>query len=194
MLLDSGANGAVDLNRLTRRCFLDDTATPEMYRECFYEDYRDKDLLNSMSVFPADRPPLAEDIVLSPDVVPASFPFPVLDSVPMDSADLLSASSPRWITRVPDLCSLFLSDHPHSSDTHISSEDYTSGSAYVTFDFGLLTFRVIKDKRFFDEHRLHPYNSRVVDLPTLSPFAVAAVDLPPLLPDVVPANFPVPCS
>ena len=144
-------------------------------------------------MFPADRPPLAEDIVLSPDVVPASFPFPVLDSVPMDSADLLSASSPRWITRVPDLCSL-LSDHPHSSDTHISSEDYTSGSAYVTFDFGLLTFRVIKDNRFFDEHRLHPYNSRVVDLPTLSPFAVAAVDLPSLLPDVVPANFPVPCS
>ena len=45
MLLDSGANGAVDLNRLTHRCFLDDTATPEMYRECFYEDYRDKDLL-----------------------------------------------------------------------------------------------------------------------------------------------------
>ena len=64
----------IDLGRLTRRCVVEDSATPEMYRECFYLDPTIKDVLPVMSVFPLGRDPLPALKFLSPDVSPAKFP------------------------------------------------------------------------------------------------------------------------
>ena len=64
----------IDLGRLTRRCVVEDSATPEMYRECFYLDPAIKDVLPVMSVFPLGRDPLPSLKFLSPDVSPAKFP------------------------------------------------------------------------------------------------------------------------
>ena len=55
---EDGVSCSIDLHRLTRRCVLEDTATPEM------------------SVFPSGRAPLPDDLLLSSDVPPAKFPRP----------------------------------------------------------------------------------------------------------------------
>ena len=74
LLKDVDCYSALDLRSMTRRCIREDTATPEMYRNCYYSDHLGKDVLPSMSVFPAGRPPLHADITLSPKIAPASFP------------------------------------------------------------------------------------------------------------------------
>jgi len=65
-------DGVIDMCRITRRV-LEDSATPEMYRECYYYDSERKSLLPSMTVFPCGRP-LLSTAVLDPKVVPRSFP------------------------------------------------------------------------------------------------------------------------
>ena len=185
---DDDGYSVIDMNYLTRRCVVQDSASPDMYRFCSYNDTPFKDVPPKMSVFPPGRPPLPADILLSPDVVPAAFPVP--PPLPMASDVLVSVSSPRWIARAPDSVRTLLSDRPHSSDTHIGFEDYTSGAVRVAFDFGRLTYRVIKDTRFFEEDRFHAYRTRVVNPPSMSAFAHVAVDLPALPEDVLPACFP----
>ena len=129
--------------------------------------------------------------------VPASVPAPVPPSAPvsvstpMDSCSLVSASSPRWIARVPAHVRDLLSAH-HSSDTHVGLEDYTSGTIRVAFDFGRLTYRIIKESRSLESDRFHAYLTGVVTPPVVSSFAAPATVLPPLPPDAVPASFPAP--
>lgn len=67
---------SIDLHRLTRRCVVEDSATPEMYRDCFYADSAALPFLPVMYVFPPGRvpDPLPDALVLSPDVPPAKFP------------------------------------------------------------------------------------------------------------------------
>jgi len=73
---EDGVSCSIDLHRLTRRCVLEDTATPEMYRECFYADPKTSVYVPVMSVFPSGRAPLPDDLLLSSDVLPAKFPRP----------------------------------------------------------------------------------------------------------------------
>lgn len=71
---EDGVSCSIDLHRLTRRCVLEDTATPEMYRECFYADPKTSVCVPVMSVFPS--PVLLSLMLLSSDVPPAKFPRP----------------------------------------------------------------------------------------------------------------------
>ena len=119
-------------------------------------------------------------------------PAPVSPSTLMDCCPLVSASSPRWIARVSPHVRDLLSCH-HSSDTHVGLEDYTSGTIRVAFDFGRLTYRIIKESRSLESDRFHAYLTGTVTPPDVSPFAAVATVLPRLSPDVVPASFPAPC-
>ena len=76
VFFEDGVSCCIDLHRLTRRCILEDTATPEMYRECFYADPKTSIYMPVMSVFPSGRAPLPDDLFLSSDVLPAKFPRP----------------------------------------------------------------------------------------------------------------------
>ena len=73
MFDDGDCLAIIDMRRLTYRV-LHDTATPEMYRECYYEDVPLSKRVPTPSVFACDRPPPPDDITLDPDVVLASFP------------------------------------------------------------------------------------------------------------------------
>jgi len=116
--------------------------------------------------------------------VPASSPQPV----PMDTGSLHHVTRPLWVKRLPNPDSPFLS--AYSSDAHVSSELYSTGSVDVIFDFGRLTYRVLKETRYPEEDRFYAYLTRSVDIPIASSFATTATNLPPLSSDVAPAVFP----
>jgi len=107
--------------------------------------------------------------------------------VPMDTANLLSADNPRWVKRLPDYqfgCYAHL-----TSDAHVGYEYYSNVSASVVFDFGHLTYRVLKGTRNIKEDRSYAYLTSVVDRPVLSPFVRPAVNLSAPSKDIVPAKF-----
>ena len=110
--------------------------------------------------------------------------------VPMDTSDLVTADRPLWIARVPHVHD-FLPPRPYSKDTHLSFEDYTSGTFRIAFDFGSLTYRVLKETRYFQEDRFFAYLTGVGSRPSASSFGVAAKNLPCPSADVLPASFPV---
>ena len=61
----------------------------------------------------------------------------------------------------------------------------------IVFDFGVNTFKIIKDQRTFEDARFNAYRSAVVSRPRVSAFpAPRAVQLPGLLANVVPLAFP----
>ncbi len=167
----------------------------------------DDEVLQSAPV-PSVRPTRSSNVPASPPVsasppvpppaassapVPASPPVPppVSSPTPMDTSDLVYADRPQWIKRAPEWILERLSKRPHSSDTHISVEEYSSGSVSVAFDFGRLTFRFLKETRFPEEDRFYAYLTGAVSHPSPSAFAAPAKCLPPLSADVVPARFPV---
>ena len=137
-----------------------------------------------VSASPPVPPPAA-----SSGPVPAS--PPVSSPTPMDTSDLVYADRPQWIKRAPEWILERLSKRPHSSDTHISVEEYSSGSVSVAFDFGRLTFRFLKETRFHEEDRFYAILPVLFLILCPSAFAAPAKCLPPLSADVVPARFPV---
>ena len=66
---------AFDFRQMTRR-ICDDTATFELFRECYYLDRAGTKYIPSMSLFPADRGPLPSTLLLDPSVPPSAFPVP----------------------------------------------------------------------------------------------------------------------
>ena len=108
----------------------------------------------------------------------------------MDTCEPYNIGSPRWIARAPPEITALLTDRPHSKDTHLGFEDYPEKTVRVAFDFGRLTYRIIKEIRFLEEDRHFAYLSAAVAHPSASPFAVATTSMPPLSDDVVPAKFP----
>ena len=74
----------LNFSYLTRR-IIDDTATFEMYRECFYVDCPSR--VTKMSLFPPGRDPLPSDLLLDPGVPPSTFPGSVSASVPAEKSD-----------------------------------------------------------------------------------------------------------
>ena len=111
VLRDGDFLNVIHLGRLTRRCVVEDSATPEMYRECFYLDPAVKDVRPGMSVFPPGRDPLPALKFLSPDVSPAKFPakspvaedsvsvapspaVPIVAAGPVSSDPVISAAEP----------------------------------------------------------------------------------------------------
>lgn len=150
---------SIDLHCLTRRCVIDDTATPEMYRECFYDDYALHGRLPVMSVFPPGRDPLPDDQHLCPYVLPATFPSPVPVSS-MDDCSVVQHAPPLSITRVSEEIRSMLSESGHSSNTHVAREIFGAPSGpdssveICVFDFGYDTFIVLcKISRTFEEAR-----------------------------------------
>ena len=71
LVMDFNDFCAIDISYLTRRCIKQDSATPDMYRECFYKDNRASGILPSVTSFGVPAVDLPH---LSDDVVPASFP------------------------------------------------------------------------------------------------------------------------
>ena len=125
----------------------------------------------------------------APAPVPAS--PPVTHPSPMDCSIESFSDDPRWIARAPYSIRALLSDGPHSSDTHIGHEHYPSGIVLIAFDFGKLTFRIIKESRNLDEDRFFAYLTGAVSRPAKSSFVNAATNMPRLPADVVLASFPV---
>ena len=147
-------------------------------------DSGDEEVLSSVPVPSASLPC---DDAPAPSTVSSSVPCPT----PMDTSFPYYCDSPRWIKRAPGWLLNWLHDRPHTSDTHTSIEEYESGSFRVAFDFGRLTYKVLKDDRFFEEDRYFAYLTGAVAHPVVSSFAAAATDLPRLSADVAPAPFPV---
>ena len=73
MFDDGDCLAIFDMRRLTYRV-LHDTATFEMYRECYYDEVPLSKRILAPSVFPCERSAPPDVIVLDPDAVPASFP------------------------------------------------------------------------------------------------------------------------
>ena len=144
--------------------------------------------LRSSTAAPAT--PAAPAPAPAPALAPASVPAPAPAPVPMDTSDFVTADRPLWIARIPNVYD-FLPPRPYSKDTHLCVENYTSGTFRVAFDFGKLTYRVLKETRYFEEDRFFAYLTGVVSRPSASSFGVAAKYLPCLSADVLPASFPV---
>lgn len=141
-------------------------------------------------------PPVPASSVPTPTLGPSSRPtrstsVPVSRPVPMDTAPVVYSDNPRWITKVPQSVYSALTKRPHTPDTHIGFERYDHGTTDIAFDFGKLTYRILKETRFFDGDRCDAYLTSAVAHPPASSFGVLAKSLPPLPADVRPARFPV---
>ena len=138
-----------------------------------------------------ENPPVPSPSSSTPENPPVPAPSatpPAAPPVPMDTAPLISLFRPMWVKRLPDSVREMMAHL--TSDAHHSVEDYTTGPVSVAFDFGVLTYRVIKETRYFEEDRFFAYLSEVVDRPELTSFVRPAVNLPPLSSDIVPDKFP----
>ena len=99
----------------------------------------------------------------------------------------------RWIERCGTEFRDSVLSSGHTPDSHVIDECYhiSDGSSILVhciFDFGVNTFRVLKDVRTFDDVHLYNY-SDCVPMRTTFP-GIKAVNGPPLAPDIVPLKFP----
>ncbi|KAL9961498.1 hypothetical protein ACROYT_G030450 [Oculina patagonica] len=161
-----GSFSFIDLDRLTRRCVLEDTATPEMYRECFYSD----------PVMNVCRPAMKTTGDES-GVPPASFPVvPAAESSASPAAE--STASPAAEA----------SASPAAESSACPAVDPVPIPAA---DINAPLEKLPKNFEVYEEIREFDYRIRWFDFPCKTPFpGPAASEGPSLSRDVVPQKFP----
>ncbi|KAL9969479.1 hypothetical protein ACROYT_G021699 [Oculina patagonica] len=179
-----GSFSFIDLGRLTRRCVLDDTASPEMYRECFYLDPVMKDCHPAMSEFPPGRDPLPETRLLDPSVPPASFPAVPVESSASPAVE--STASPVAEASASPAAESIASPAPESSAC-LAVDPVPIHAADINAP--LETLKVIFGN--YEVYREQDYRCYVNRPPAGAPFPGPAASVgTPLSPDVVPQKFP----
>ena len=99
----------------------------------------------------------------------------------------------KWIARYPEEFRRSAMESGHTSDSHVIEEyfimsDDTYSQVTCILDFGVNTFRVIKDTRTFEDVHLH-FHSNQIPKRTIFP-GIKAVNGLPLSPDITPLQFP----
>ena len=210
---DGDVTCSIDLHRLARRCVIEDSATPEMYRECFYNDPAMKSCLPVMSVFPDDSGPLPDVQYLSPDVLPAKFPgnkdseTPVLanpattsgssppvpalsPSVPVSRMDVHPVHNhclPKPMTAAPPDYRTHLLNTGHSSHTYLAFEIFDVPSSEPLAELCVFDYGIFTESVVTKNVSIE--RSRLAHSDVPKSVCRIAVDLP-CLPDTAPAQFP----
>ena len=153
----------------------------------------------------------ASAVTLPPEPEPPSLPEPLPESPnvtdsPSSNASMrakrriascIATSDFKWIKRLPEDFEQSLLDSGHTSDTHVVQETYRSSDnknfyLYYVFDFGVNTFRILKDHRTFEDIRFNSYRFNGAPRLTCAPFPGAkAVSGPALSSDIAPSKFPI---
>lgn len=138
----------------------------------------------------------ADDVPDTPSVDPKRPAVPDEPSVPVVICRRPQEEyNPMWVKRLPDEFRDRLFKLGHTTDTHVAREIFhSSDRSYaldIVFDFGVNTYKIIKDQRTFEDARFSDYRSAKVSRPRVSAFpGPKQVLLPGPLADVVPLAFP----
>ena len=145
---------------------------------------------------PPESAPVPESAPALPSVPdpPSSVPDPPSTPVPPKRSKFTGESNFRWLARYPEDFRQSVLQAGHTTDSHVVQETYQSGSKLYTlhcvFDFGIDTFKILKDVRTFEDARLSLYSKRRF-VPSRSVFpGVQATDGPVLPANIAPEKFP----